>query len=63
MSLIKQLWIAIIIVMALAFGGSFIASTITAKNYLQQQLQMKNIDNATSLALSLSQMEKDPVKI
>ncbi|HZV61588.1 MAG TPA: EAL domain-containing protein [Methylophilaceae bacterium] len=63
MSLIKQLWIAIIILMALAFGGSFIASTITAKNYLQQQLQMKNIDNAASLALSLSQMEKDPVKI
>jgi len=63
MSLIKQLWIAIIILMALAFGGSFIASTITARDYLQQQLQMKNIDNATSLALSLSQMEKDPVKI
>lgn len=63
MSLIKQLWIAIIILMALAFGGSFIASTITAKNHLQQQLQMKNIDNATSLALSLSQMEKDPVRI
>lgn len=63
MSLIKQLWIAIIILMALAFGGSFIASTITAKNYLQQQLQMKNIDNAATLALSLSQMEKDPVKI
>jgi EAL domain-containing protein (putative c-di-GMP-specific phosphodiesterase class I)/GGDEF domain-containing protein len=63
MSLIKQLWIAIIILVALAFGGSFIASTITARNYLQQQLQMKNIDNAASLALSLSQMEKDPVKI
>lgn len=63
MSLIKQLWIAIIILVALAFGGSFIASTITAKNYLQQQLQMKNIDNAASLALSLSQLEKDPVKI
>jgi EAL domain-containing protein (putative c-di-GMP-specific phosphodiesterase class I)/GGDEF domain-containing protein len=63
MSLIKQLWIAIIILVALAFGGSFIASTITAKNYLQQQLQMKNIDNANSLALSLSQLEKDLVKI
>lgn len=63
MSLIKQLWIAIIILVALAFGGSFIASTITARNYLQQQLQMKNIDNAASLALSLSQMNKDPIKI
>lgn len=63
MSLIKKLWIAIVILMALAFGGSFIASTITAKNYLQQQLQMKNIDNAASLALSLSQIEKEPIKI
>lgn len=63
MSLIKQLWIAIIILVALAFGGSFIASTITARNFLQQQLQMKNIDNAASLALSLSQMNKDPIKI
>ncbi|HEU4708399.1 MAG TPA: LapD/MoxY N-terminal periplasmic domain-containing protein [Methylophilaceae bacterium] len=63
MSLIKKLWIAIVVLIALAFGGSFVASTITAKNYLQQQLQIKNIDNATSLALSLSQMDKDPVKI
>lgn len=63
MSLSKKLWIAIIVLMILAFGGSFVASTISAKNYLQQQLQMKNIDNAASLALSLSQMEKDPVKI
>ena len=63
MSLIKKLWIAIVILMVLAFAGSFVASTITAKNYLQQQLQMKNIDNAASLALSLSQIEKDPVKI
>ena len=46
MSLIKKLWIAIVILMVLAFAGSFVASTITAKNYLQQQLQMKNIDNA-----------------
>lgn len=63
MSLIKQLWLAIIILMILAFSGSFIASTISSKHYLEQQLQMKNIDNAASLALSLSQMEKDPIKI
>jgi len=63
MSLIKKLWIAIIVLIALAFSGSFVASTITAKNSLQQQLQIKNIDNAASLALSLSQMDKDPIKI
>lgn len=63
MSLIKQLWLAIVIIMVLAFGGNFVVSTISSKNYLEQQLQMKNIDNAASLALSISQMEKDPVNI
>ena len=63
MSLIKQLWLVIIFVMMLAFGASFMINTITSKQYLEQQLQMKNIDNAVSLALSISQMEKDPVAI
>ena len=63
MSLIKQLWIAVITLMILAFAGSFIVSTLSAKHYLQQQLQLKNHDNAASLALSMSQMEKDPITI
>lgn len=63
MSLIKQLWIAIILVMSLTFAGSFAVSTLAAKNYLQQQLQLKNMDNAASLALSMSQMNKDPITI
>lgn len=63
MSLIKQLWLAIAVVMTLAFGMSLIVSVYSARHYLQQQLQLKNIDNATSLALSLSQMEKDPVSV
>ena len=63
MSLIKQLWLSIIIMMLLAFGGSFIVTVIFSKHYLQEQLLTKNMDNATSLALSISQMEKDPVAI
>lgn len=63
MSLIKQLWMAIIILMTLAFGASFIVNTITSRNYLAQQLETKNIDNAVSLALSISQMPKDSVAI
>jgi EAL domain-containing protein (putative c-di-GMP-specific phosphodiesterase class I)/GGDEF domain-containing protein len=63
MSLIKQLWLAIILVIALAFSASFIIHTITSKHYLEQQIEMKNKDNAVSLALSMSQMEKDPVAI
>ncbi len=63
MSLIKQLWIAIALVMTLAFGGSMIVSVLSARHYLEQQLQVKNIDNATALALSLSQLPKDPVTV
>ena len=63
MSLIKQLWIAIALVMTFAFGGSMVVSVLSARHYLEQQLQVKNIDNATSLALSLSQLPKDPVTV
>lgn len=63
MSLIKQLWIGIILILLLAMGGSFFISTYTAKTYLEQQLQLKNIDNANSLALSMTQMPKDPVTL
>ncbi len=63
MSLIKQLWIAIIVVMTIAFGGSMVVSVLSARHYLEQQLQVKNIDNATALALSLSQLPKDTVTV
>lgn len=63
MSLIKQLWIAIGCMMLLAFGGSFLVSALSAQQVLTQQLQLKNIDNATSLALSMSQLDKDPITI
>ena len=63
MSLIKQLWIAIALVMTVAFGGSMIVSVLSARHYLEQQLQVKNIVNATALALSLSQLPKDPVMV
>ncbi len=63
MSLIKQLWIAIILVMTIAFGGSMIVSVLSARHYLEQQLQIKNIDNATALALSLTQLPKDEVTV
>ncbi len=63
MSLIKQLWIAIALVMAAAFGVSLVVSVLSARHYLEQQLQLKNIDNATALALSLTQLDKDPVTV
>jgi methyl-accepting chemotaxis protein len=63
MSLIKQLWIAITLVMTLAFGVSIVVSVLSARHYLEQQLQVKNIDNATALALSLTQLPKDEVTV
>jgi hypothetical protein len=63
MSLVKQLWIAIAVIMVLAFGGSFVVSTLSAQNYLAQQLYLKNLDNATSLAISMSQVADDPVTL
>jgi EAL domain-containing protein (putative c-di-GMP-specific phosphodiesterase class I)/GGDEF domain-containing protein len=63
MSLINQIRIAFFLVILATASGSLIFSTIDSKNYLEQELQNKNSDNANVLALSMSQMEKDPVTI
>ena len=63
MSLFRQLWLAVIAATTIAFAGSLIVSMITARHYLEQQLAIKNNDNATSLALSMSQLAKDPITI
>ncbi|MBS1140120.1 MAG: diguanylate cyclase/phosphodiesterase [Proteobacteria bacterium] len=63
MSLFRQLWLAVITSTLIAFAGSFVASMLTARHYLEQQLAIKNNDNAASLALSMSQLDKDPVTV
>ncbi|MDD2740801.1 MAG: EAL domain-containing protein [Rhodocyclaceae bacterium] len=63
MSLFRQLWLAVIAATIIAFSGSLIVSMVTARQYLEQQLAIKNNDNATSLALSMSQLAKDPITI
>ena len=63
MSLIKQLWLVIVVILTLAFAGAFALSTAVSKHYFERQLQAKNDDNATTLALSITQMEKDAVMI
>lgn len=59
MSLYRQLLLAIVVSIALAFVGSFTATMLAARGYLEQQLAIKNADNAAALALSMSQLEKD----
>lgn len=63
MSLFRQLWLAVIASTIIAFAGSFIVSMVTARDYLEQQLAIKNNDNAASLALSMSQLDKDPITV
>jgi EAL domain-containing protein (putative c-di-GMP-specific phosphodiesterase class I)/GGDEF domain-containing protein len=63
MSLIKQLWVAIAVVVVLMFVSSFGISFMAAKEYFEEQLRLKNIDNSTSLALALGQIEKDPALV
>ena len=63
MSMYRQLWLAIIISMLLALTGSLFASLLSARAYLEQQLSMKNADNAAALALSLSQQKPDVVTV
>lgn len=63
MSLIKQLWIATILLVVIVFTGSLFTSIASSRSYLIEQLSQKNNDNATSLALIISQIEKDPVSI
>lgn len=59
MSMYRQLWLAVIVSTLLALIGSLLGSTLGARGYLQEQLQMKNMDNAVALALSLSQTNSD----
>ena len=63
MSMYRQLWLAIIASMLLALLGSLLASTLSARSYLSEQLSMKNADNAAALALSLSQQDPDAVMV
>lgn len=62
MSLYRQLWLAVIATTLIAFSGSFALGMLSARAYLEEQLGVKNADNAAALALSISQQpNKDRV--
>ena len=63
MSMYRQLWLAIMLSTLLALIGSLLASTMSSQAYLNEQLRMKNADNATVMALSLSQKNVDAVEL
>jgi predicted signal transduction protein with EAL and GGDEF domain len=59
MSLIRQIWLLLLVTLLMAFLGSFAVWMMSARGYLETQLRIKNADNAQSLALSLSQQKGD----
>ena len=63
MSLIKQLWLAIIALLLLSFVGSLAISITTSRDYIEQEVRIKNADNANALALSMSQLDKELVTL
>ena len=63
MSMYRQIWLSLILTALLSLAGGLLASTLSARNYLADQLRMKNEDNAASLALSLSQRKADTMEI
>lgn len=63
MSIIKELWLAIIAIFLITIVGSISIYGATTKQYVEEQLYAKNIDNATMLALTLSRLEKDPTSL
>jgi diguanylate cyclase (GGDEF)-like protein len=62
MSLYKQLMLAIVVSSILALIGSIATSTLSTRAYLIEQLRVKNQDNASALAVSLSQTADDKIK-
>lgn len=63
MSLVRQIRWTLILLVVLAFSSAFVISTRSLRQTLQQQLTVKNIDNANALALGLSQLSQDPVTL
>ena len=63
MSLMRQLWLSVVILSMVAFLGSMLISVWSAQSYLLQQLERKNSDVANSLALSLTHLDKDKAMI
>jgi diguanylate cyclase (GGDEF)-like protein len=59
----RQLLVTILLTSLLALLASVVVSAVSTRTYLVEQLRVKNQDNASALALSLSQISEDKVKV
>ncbi|ABG41175.1 diguanylate cyclase/phosphodiesterase [Paraglaciecola sp. T6c] len=58
MSLVRQLWLSVILILMASSLTNFVISTYFERKNLQEQLFLKNVDDVNSLAMMLSQDEK-----
>ncbi|HJV63996.1 MAG TPA: EAL domain-containing protein [Albitalea sp.] len=58
--MIRQIWLLLIGALLLAFVGSVGVVIVSERDTLQTQLRLKNSDNASALALTLSQQKGEP---
>lgn len=63
MSLIQRIWLIILFLLVLAFGSSLVISYGALRHHVDETLSLKNADNAQALALTMTQMDKDPVTL
>ena len=63
MKLTTRVLLLMVCVLTLALGGSLLLHTWSARDALQEQLQLRNRDAAASLALALSQQSGDAVAL
>lgn len=62
MTLFKQLWLAVFLVITLSLLGSFLITVNYGKNYIESQLSQQNSDAATRLALAIGSGEYNEVR-
>jgi EAL domain-containing protein (putative c-di-GMP-specific phosphodiesterase class I)/GGDEF domain-containing protein len=63
MSLIRQIWLLLFTVLALAVGGAVAVNLVSARETLEAQMGQMNADNAMALALALSQQGGDTARM
>jgi EAL domain-containing protein (putative c-di-GMP-specific phosphodiesterase class I)/GGDEF domain-containing protein len=63
MSLIRQVGLLLLAVLALAVGGAVVVNLLSARDTLADQVRLKNEDNAQTLAMLLSQQHGDAAAI
>lgn len=63
MPLMRQVWLLLFAVLALAVGGAVVVNLLSTRDTLADQVRLKNADNAQALALVLSQQRGDAALI